>query len=216
MIKMTRVRRFVAGGIAAGIVLAGLSVSGASASTQVTLTEEDAAVAAQLGASSLTASEQSALVQEWEAAKDSLEVSIELGSGESDFKEVTLSNGTKLSVGAEPVANGGDGAVSARALTGDYKIWGSNGFAHMEYYVKFGASGSYTTVVGNPWGMVIQTFGTTKSDGKWFTVPRRTENSTAGAWVRGWSRFTYPYNVATLEGGVEGFVRNNNLVTALF
>ncbi|MDU0366868.1 hypothetical protein RWH45_06545 [Microbacterium sp. KSW4-17] len=207
----------MAGGMVAGIIFAGLSVSGASASTEAILTEEDAAIAAQLGASALAAPEQEALVDEWEAAKDSLQASVELGSGLSDVQHITLSNGTTLSVGVEPVSSpAAEGSVGARALTGNYKIWGSNGFAYMEYYVTFGASGSYTTVIGSPRDMVIQLFATTKSEGKWFTVPRRTETSSAGAWVRGWSRFTYPNNVATLEGGVEGFARNNNLVTSLF
>ncbi|WP_022878233.1 hypothetical protein [Microbacterium sp. B19] len=86
----------------------------------------------------------------------------------------------------------------------------------MEYYVRYGASGSYTTVVGDPWGQVINTYAFTTWEGKWFTIPRRTENASVGAWVKGWSKFTYPNNVAQLEGGVEAIVKNGNLVTGVF
>jgi len=49
---------------------------------------------------------------------------------------------------------------------------------------------------------------------------RRTETNAGGtccsAQVRGISKFTYPYNVAQIEGGVEGQVKNNTLNSYLF
>ena len=152
---------------------------------------------------------------EYKEAMEDLTLSIDLTSPERVVNTTTLSDGTVLELGAEPAENTG---VSARAAkTGTWRIWGSNAFAYMEYFVTYGpvSSGSSYTKVVSTSGLVINAFAGVTFTGGSIDVERRNETASAPSWVRGKAAFKY-WDVAQLTGGVEAFVRNGELTTGLW
>lgn len=213
----------ISAALIAGAAMLVSPVAAFATTDDTVLTTDQAEIAAALGAGNLPLSEQGELADEWQHAVDTLTVEVDWASGESASESVTLSNGTVLEVGAEPVPTSSEANARAAGLSGSYRIWGGNGFIYMEYYVKYAKASSnaaLTTVVGSPSGMVVRSYAGTTWDGKRFNVVRRTETSPnasgcCASIVQGITKVTYPGAVYQAEGGVDAYVKNGKLSTYL-
>lgn len=157
-----------------------------------------------------------------EAVKD-LALDVDVQSGESGNVSTTLSDGTVLSLGIEPVAGPpvGDGlAQSARALTGWYKISGNNGLAYMEYYIRLApvSPGSIYTKIAqvDQNSLVINAWAGTSFSGGTVVIRRTNETATAKAWVQGRAVFTYGGGLLTMTGGVQALVWDGRVGVSLW
>jgi len=157
-----------------------------------------------------------------EAIRD-LTLDVEIGSGESGFASTTLSDGTVLSLGVEPVVGPPTSTkvtTAARALSGWYKVSGNNGLAYMEYYVRLApvSPGSIYTKIAqvNQNSLVINAWAGTSFSGGTIVVRRTNETATQKAWVQGRAVFTYGGGALTLTGGVQALVWDGVIRSSLW
>lgn len=150
---------------------------------------------------------------EYTEALEDLRLNVDISSGESGFASTTLSDGTVLSLAVEPVAGPPSNArisASARALTGWYKVSGTNALAYMEYYVRLApvSPGSLYTRIAevNQNSLVINAWAGTSFTGGTIIIRRANETATQKAWVQGRAVFTYAGGALTLTGGVQALV----------
>ncbi len=160
---------------------------------------------------------------EYREAVDNLTLDVDISSGESGFVSTKLSDGTVLSVGVEPVASPPTDArvsAAARALTGWYRVWGNNGLAYMEYYVRLApvSPGSVYTKIAqvDQNSLVINAWAGTSFSGGTIVIRRTNETATQKAWVQGRAVFTYAGGSLTLTGGVQALVWDGVIRSSLW
>ena len=124
---------------------------------------------------------------------------------------VELPDGSIAKIVAEPINTG-------RALSGVWKITGTNGLATMEYGIELGKAGLYTKIV-RTWGLAITGIMTSYTDAK-INVVRQMESPVLPAVVEGYAKFSYFDNpVVTLwtkSGGVRASISGNQITTELY
>ena len=148
-------------------------------------------------------------------------VTFDLNDLKTHTDTVILNDGTKLTVGAEPVVSENSGVSRAAALSGTWRIWGENGLARMEYYIvlKPTYSGSKYTRINNTYGLAVTGRLSSYSDEK-IRMVRANETATYGAVVEGYARFNYFGNqwisIWTQSGGVRATVKGGQVTTKLY
>ena len=126
-------------------------------------------------------------------------------------ESVKLPDGSIAKITAEPINTG-------RALSGVWKITGTNGLATMEYWIELEKAGLYTKIK-RTWGLAITGIMTSYEDAK-INVVRQMESPVLPAIVEGYAKFTYFDNpVVTLwtkSGGVRASISGNQITTELY
>ena len=136
--------------------------------------------------------------QEAVAEQPTVSMSFDLDNRVKHEKTVRLPDGSIAKITAEPINTG-------RALSGVWKITGTNGLATMEYWIELEKAGLYTKIK-RTWGLAITGIMTSYEDAK--------------INVEGYAKFTYFDNpVVTLwtkSGGVRASISGNQITTELY
>ena len=149
--------------------------------------------------------------QEAVAEQPTVSMSFDLDNRVKHEKTVRLPDGSIAKITAEPINTG-------RALSGVWKITGTNGLATMEYWIELEKAGLYTKIK-RTWGLAITGIMTSYEDAK-SNVVRQMESPVLPAVVEGYAKFTYFDNpVVTLwtkSGGVRASISGNQITTELY
>ena len=145
------------------------------------------------------------------AEQPTVSMSFDLDNRVKHEKTVRLPDGSIAKITAEPINTG-------RALSGVWKITGTNGLATMEYWIELEKAGLYTKIK-RTWGLAITGIMTSYEDAK-INVVRQMESPVLPAVVEGYAKFTYFDNpVVTLwtkSGGVRASISGNQITTELY
>ncbi len=118
--------------------------------------------------------------------------------------------GSVAKITAEPINTG-------RALSGSWKITGTNGLASMKYWIELEKVGLYTRIA-RTWGLAITGILTSYDNAK-INVVRQMESPVLPAVVEGYADFTYFDNpvitIWTKSGGVRASVFGSQGTTEL-
>ena len=196
-----------------------LPTSAVASDAPTELTSDDELLIHALNADDLSEQGKVELVEAYHAATAELRLNVDIDAGETGYVSTTLPDGTVLSLGAEPVLQ--EGASARAGLSGQYRIWGNNGYSSHEFYLQFArvsSNSNYTRIVGNGTGHSIGAWGiaTYDSSSKFINVWNRTETSAQSAAARGGANFTFFNGLAQHDVGVDAWVYRGNLSTALF
>ena len=120
--------------------------------------------------------------QEVATKQPTVSMSFDLDNRVKHEKTVRLPDGSIAKITAEPINTG-------RALSGVWKITGTNGLATMEYWIELEKAGLYTKIK-RTWGLAITGIMTSYEDAK-INVVRQMESPVLPAIVEGYAKFTY-------------------------
>ena len=118
--------------------------------------------------------------QEAVAEQPTVSMSFDLDNRVKHEKTVRLPDGSIAKITAEPINTG-------RALSGVWKITGTNGLATMEYWIELEKAGLYTKIK-RTWGLAITGIMTSYEDAK-INVVRQMESPVLPAVVEGSAKF---------------------------
>ncbi len=142
-----------------------------------------------------------------------LSLSFDINDKKQHELSSVLEDGTIVTVGAEYIEKDGE-----RSLSGEWRIYGSNGLATMEYYIQLIPYGNYTKI-SDAYGLAVSGV-LTSYENETINIVRRIETSSLAAIVEGYAKFNYFGNqwisLWTKSGGVRARIKNDVITTELY